>query len=520
MLRQLLTIGIACGLLSVGVTPLAAQSGDCDPEPAMAMISRAPDGTPGNSRSYYPVISGDGRYVAFASYADNLVPDDTNEAQDVFIYDRLTCQLNRVMAADGSEANDSTWPLSLSDDGRYLLLMSNATNFDLAFIPPSGGNPGLFLFDTQEQTFTYIALSVGLIPDMSGDGRYVVYPSLEAGVPDDTDEVMNLYLYDRINHAISRITANGPDEPGPYANTVYYLPGISGDGAYIAFATDANNLVETDTNYMYDIFLLERGVNALTQITPIEERERGDDATHGSPFAPVLTADGRYTVFSSFSPNIVPDDEDCFPIYTYDRITQITDCIKAAPENENRLFPHGTWSIDVSGDGRYISFNAGEAYVYDHYTQRLQIISMTTDGQPGFIGYDRPVISHDGRFVAFDSDSAVLTNDSGVNSQVFLTDWQRLTDYVSAIFPQRNVFPTATPTLTWSAVTWAAAYEIQIDDTDDFSSPVYHSTTLTAPEVITPELPSGVYYWRVRAQRPNGTWSEWSVVDSFVVDVP
>ena len=93
-------------------------------------VSVAADGTQGNGGSCQPSISADGRYVAFSSYASNLVPGDTNGISDVFVYDRQTDTIERVsVAADGTQGNSYSWqPASISADGRYVAFSSFASN--------------------------------------------------------------------------------------------------------------------------------------------------------------------------------------------------------------------------------------------------------------------------------------------------------------------------------------------------------------------------------------------------------
>jgi hypothetical protein len=86
--------------------------------------------------------------------------------------------------------------------------------------------------------------------------------------------------------------------------------------------------------------------------------------------------------------------------------------------------------------------------------------------------------------------------------------------------PTRNRFATSTPTLTWNPVSGATGYEIQVDNQAAFTSPEYQNNALLAGDrqVTTAPLPDGLYYWRVRAKRADGTWGAWSAVDTIVVD--
>jgi uncharacterized repeat protein (TIGR01451 family) len=97
------------------------------------------------------------------------------------------------------------------------------------------------------------------------------------------------------------------------------------------------------------------------------------------------------------------------------------------------------------------------------------------------------------------------------------------TKVVSAtVGPQRNLFTSATPTLTWARVSWATGYRVEVDNNSTFSSPEFVDNMLTADtfEVTTTPLADGLWYWRVSARRADGTWGTPSQPDSFVIDVP
>ena len=156
------------------------------------MVSVALDGTPGNGHSGNPIlflnppISGDGRYVAFESSASNLVADDTNDAQDVFVHDRLTGVTTRVsVASDGTAANDTPFFPSMSADGRYIAFVSWASNL---VNEDTNGIPDVFVHDRQTGITTRASVasdgtaanSFSNFPAISADGRFVAFESFEA----------------------------------------------------------------------------------------------------------------------------------------------------------------------------------------------------------------------------------------------------------------------------------------------------------------------------------------------------
>ena len=504
MLGRLLTISAACGLLFIGVTPLAAQPDECDPEPAMAMIWQ--EGTDARS-IYYPVLSADGRYVAF-TVNHNHSPTAPSY---VVRYDRLLCRIEIVTADENGNPSPRFQHIihtAISASGQYIVLDASSWPFD-------NDRSGIFLSDMHTHEIVRISVSdYGLLPTISADGRYIVY-----GIYPNNSEPTGVFMYDRFLEDTVELVSSST------TNDASYFPTISADGQFIAFFS--NMMYDPLYHDWGDIFLYEVATGDLDRIF-----------LNLPPQIPVLSADGRFMVFHSGSSELVPDDRnEVQDVFVYDRLTGDVERVSVASDGTEGNRSSGDDRSSISADGRYVVFSSAadnfatgdihlpiqyDVFIHDRETRQTKRVSVDRDGRQVNYAAAYASISADSRFITFLTNHILPQELPSYDSwlEVHLTDWQAIPNLPSEVAPQRNVFPTATPTLRWSAITWAAAYEIQIDDTDDFSSPVYHSATLTAAEVITPDLPNGVYYWRVRAQRPNGTWSEWSVVDSFVVDVP
>ena len=140
----------------------------------------------GNQASSTPVSSRDGRFVVFVSSASNLVPNDTNGANDIFLKDLQTGALERVnLGNDQAQANGSTRRFGLSDDGRYVVFSSHATN--LVASDPNGSTPDVYVRDMLAKSTRQLSLDAagnqlgGVEPAISADGRYVAFYDGGAG---------------------------------------------------------------------------------------------------------------------------------------------------------------------------------------------------------------------------------------------------------------------------------------------------------------------------------------------------
>src|SRR4029453_10228645 len=171
-------IGVAC----VGVALLVLPAAGAGPG-STTRVSTSTGGGQGNGRSFVPAISADGWYVAFYSDASNLVSGDTNGTRDVFVRDLQRGETTRVsVSTSGTEANGDSFAPGISSDGRYVAFASAATN-----LVDGDTNDANDIFVRDRQTNTTTRVSVGYDgsqanggsdpPSLSGDGRLVAFTS-------------------------------------------------------------------------------------------------------------------------------------------------------------------------------------------------------------------------------------------------------------------------------------------------------------------------------------------------------
>jgi Tol biopolymer transport system component len=226
-------------------------------------VSVGDNGTQENDQSNSPSISADGRYVAFESYASNLVSGDTNGTWDIFVYDTVA-NTTRCLSVDsnGTPGNSFSGLPSISADGRYVAFVSDASNLVNG---DTNGADDIFVYDTVANTTRRVSVgdngtegnNDSWSPSISADGRYVAFSSNANNlVSGDTNGTDDIFVYDTVANTPRRVSV---DDNGTQGNYLSYISSISADGSYVAFMSVASNLVSGDTNNDYDIFVYDRG---------------------------------------------------------------------------------------------------------------------------------------------------------------------------------------------------------------------------------------------------------------------
>lgn len=229
---------------------------------ATRVLSVAGNGLQTESPSFGPAISADGSSVAFESFSARLVPDDTNGALDVFVVDVPSGNIDRVsLSTDGGQANDRSYSPSISADGRIVAFASFANN---VVADDTNGLLDVFLHRRDQKTTTRLSVGpdgaqgdgLSFAPVVSADGGLAVFSS-EAGnlVPDDSNRTRDVFLASTASGAVSRLSRPSAGRraqgDGPSLGPV-----LDASGVMVAFASFATNLVPGDTNGESDVFVI------------------------------------------------------------------------------------------------------------------------------------------------------------------------------------------------------------------------------------------------------------------------
>lgn len=421
--------------LAISVLSLTVSEAPAIAQAATARMSVSTGGSEGNAGSFSSSISSDGRYVAFDSQASNLVPNDTNTSSDVFVRDTWAGTVKRVsLANDGSQANSDSYNSAISADGRYVAFESFASNL---VVGDTNGSWDVFVRDTVANTTQRVSVGTGgaqsngdsFSSAISADGKYVTFFSDASNlVLNDSNAVRDVFVRDTVA-GTTKIVSVATD--GSQGNGDSNYSTISADGRYIAFDSDASNLVLGDTNGSADSFVRDMIANTTKRVSVGNDGSQGNG---GSGYGPSISADGRYVVFFSDASNLIAGDANGqTDVFIRDTVASTTKLVSVAFDGAQG----NGWSTfaSVSADGRYVAFASYAAnlvtadanatwdiFVRDTVSLTTKRVSLTNTGTEGdgFSHYGLS-ISADARYVAFESNAGNLViGDTNVVRDVFV----------------------------------------------------------------------------------------------------
>jgi Tol biopolymer transport system component len=374
--------------------------------PTMVRVSES-ETAEGNNESIYPSISADGRYVAFYSLANNLVDGDTNGAYDIFVRDLVSGTIELVSTGNAGQGNNSSYAPSISADGKYVAFESSATNL----VDGDTGYSDIFVRDLENGTTELVSTGSGGpgnhhsgTPRISADGRHVAFRSHATNLVDgDTNGNVNDIFVRDLENGTTVLASTGS---AGQANSDSREASISADGRYVAFRSQANNLVDGDTNGAHDIFVRDL-VSSTTVLVSTGSAGQGD----GDSLSPSISAEGKHVAFISYANNLVDGDtngnQDVFVRDLVSGANVLASTGSAGQANSGCYVP------SISADGRYLAFHSvannlvdgdtngtEDIFVRDLVSGTVVLASTGSAGQ-GNSHSREASISADGRYVAF-----------------------------------------------------------------------------------------------------------------------
>ncbi len=342
------------------------------------LISVSTTGEQGNGYSTYAAITPDGRFVAFESGASNLVTHDANDAADIFVRDRTAGTTELIsMTSDGEQADGRSWFPALSADGRFVAFFSEADNL-------RGGQHRYYsdvyvrdrLLGTTEIVSEGAPHQGGMQPSMSADGRFVAFS--QHGYGSDLWE-LRVFLYDRLAKTTECISVNSD---GGLANGYASSPSVSANGRFVAFASYASNLVPEDTNAEEDVFVRDRMLGTTERVSVGSGGEQAD----GACWVGAISADARFVAFGSNAPNLVPGDTNAgYDAFLRDRVTDTTERVSLSSAGEQANGGYG--GAAISSHGQFVAFTSEASNLVPGDTNDAADVFLRDRG-PQYLFYD------------------------------------------------------------------------------------------------------------------------------------
>jgi len=550
--------------------------------------SLATDGSEPDAEFNYPAsLSGNGRFVVFQSPAKNLTtPAQVNDFDDIFVRDTKTGVTELIsISTSGGEANENSKHPAISDDGRYVAFVSDAT--DLVSADSNGAEADIFVHDRKTKKTVIASITKDKLPSdndsdypaISSDGRYVAFASF-SDLAAEGNGKPDVFVHDLKTRQtqLASVTSTGAVGNGiPYSQQ---SSAISADGRYVAFVSEYDYTPETSGGFS-QVYLRDMKANTTVGVSLAPDGSMGN---YDSNF-PAISADGRFVAFTSQATNLIddPSDTDDQDVFVRDMKTGIT---RRASENSLGVKANqSSVSPDISGDGTVVAFESladnllesgvdGNGFI-DVFVACNPVIAATlkspADGKtlaPGvdkvkltwlpltsinkkLIGRYQIQVSDDGHFTNIIKDvvtrktnlqvKGLLPNQTyhwrvrmllkdgtpcswapgGDDGNEFLTS---LTKAPKLVKPKNNSLEKkASIVFTWARPKGApstTAYVLQYDDDPAFGSPEEtlnvartKYTLATLPTNATPVT----YYWRVKATNADGSkdYSDWSAARKF-----
>jgi Tol biopolymer transport system component len=417
LLKLALSLIVALLLLPLAVEGVRAAPGD------VTLCSSDATGAEGNNFSLWPDVSSNGRYVAFISQATNLVPGATG--MQAYRKDLLTGEV-MLASADvvGNQGNNISTYTAISGDGRYVAFLSVSSNL----VAPATTGQQVFRKDMLTGEVRLASSdaawaqgnNASIEMDLSGDGRYVAFSSIATNLVAPATTGQQVFRKDMLTGEVRLASA---DATGAQGNNTSLWPCLNSDGRYVAFSSQATNLVAPITAGQ-QVFRKDMATGEVRLVSADPMGVPGDVASA----YPSLNCDGRYVSFVSTSTNLVPTVLGQH-IYRKDLASGAVLLVSANaagnPGDNNSTFS------SISADGRYVLFDSSstnlitpattntQVFRKDLATAAVDLCSADAAGTQGNNTSIFPALTPDGRYAVFYSVSTNLVIPNTTNAQVF-----------------------------------------------------------------------------------------------------
>jgi len=400
-----------------------------------ARVSLSTAGVQGNNGCTLNGISDDGRFVVFSSSATNLVAGDSNSWEDVFVHDRVTRTTVRAsLSSTGAQGNYFSRSGSISGDGRWVVFASGASNLVVGDIDQGSD---IFLRDTLSSVTSLVSTSstgtqgnsASTEPKVSTEGRFVTFVSAATNlVFGDISSATDIFVKDLLTGSTTLVSV---DSAGIQGNAASSEPSISPDGRFVAFSSTATNLVPGDTNGVQDAFVHDRVLGSTDRVSV---SNTGMQLTMASSRPQVATSGLLATFNTSFPTVVVGDTNGVVDGFLRDLANNTT--IRITVGASGLQLPTGGTSTSISGNGRFIAFWSNSAnavladtnsdndiFVYDRQDQSVSRASVSTGGFQASGSSTVALLSGDGSAIAMESAATNLAPfDSNGFTDVFHSD--------------------------------------------------------------------------------------------------
>ncbi|MCB0318513.1 MAG: PD40 domain-containing protein [Bdellovibrionales bacterium] len=320
-----------------------------------------------NADSDKPSISEDGLYIVYESDADNLVANDTNSSTDIFLYNTQTKNNLRISVSSAkAEANNNSSNPSISADGKFIVYQSLADNL---VANDTNDTTDIFLYDRINETTTRVSVKTGgtegdaasTTASISEDGQYVVFQSEATNlVNSDTNDSSDIFLRDNTGLTTIRvsISSSATELSGASMN-----PKISTDNSIIAFESEADDVVANDVNEVKDIFVYKRADSSVSRVSVSSNKNE----SNGESSSPSLSSDGRYIAFLSNATNLISESvNEVANIFVHDRVSQDTSLISVS--ELGNFSEANSYTPVISSNAHFVLFGSDDEILISNDT--------------------------------------------------------------------------------------------------------------------------------------------------------